>query len=311
MDLENIVIEGGGVRAIAYVGAVKHMEELGILQNIKRFAGSSGGAIVAGALAVGYNAKELEDLMVNTDFMQFKDDKWGIIRDLWCFFKRFGYMSANRFYEWYGELLAKKTGNPNITFKELYDKYGKVLVLTGMCVNKRELHLYHHESNPDMKIRLAARISMGLPFVFAAIKWKNDILIDGGTLNNYPLYVFDNEKLPNTKETQFHFNPRLHNKDTFNKKTLGLKLLDNNENDEKLYTKNVKIKNIIDFTSELINGILLRIEKLHVQEYYWERTVKIQTGDIDTVDFGITQKEKEFLISEGYKGSKLFFSQNS
>jgi len=38
------------------------MEDSGILKNIKRFAGSSAGAICAGLLAVGCTAQEIADL---------------------------------------------------------------------------------------------------------------------------------------------------------------------------------------------------------------------------------------------------------
>ncbi|KAF6026289.1 hypothetical protein EB796_015405 [Bugula neritina] len=64
---ENTVFEGGGVKGIAYVGAVKCLNDVGI--RLKRFAGSSIGATVAGFLSVGYTADEmvalyLQDLSV-------------------------------------------------------------------------------------------------------------------------------------------------------------------------------------------------------------------------------------------------------
>ena len=43
----NLVFKGGGVRGIAYMGALAILEEVEVLKNIKRVAGTSSGAIAA------------------------------------------------------------------------------------------------------------------------------------------------------------------------------------------------------------------------------------------------------------------------
>ena len=50
----NLVFEGGGVKGIAYVGAMKVLKEEGILPNIKRVGGTSAGAINATLFALGF-----------------------------------------------------------------------------------------------------------------------------------------------------------------------------------------------------------------------------------------------------------------
>lgn len=42
---ENLVFEGGGVKGLAFCGALKILEQKGIMANVKRLAGSSAGAI--------------------------------------------------------------------------------------------------------------------------------------------------------------------------------------------------------------------------------------------------------------------------
>ena len=42
----NLVFEGGGVKGIAYVGALEVLDQEGILKDIKRVAGTSAGAMV-------------------------------------------------------------------------------------------------------------------------------------------------------------------------------------------------------------------------------------------------------------------------
>lgn len=39
------------------------MEDLGIMSNVKRFAGTSAGAITAALVAVGYSSKEVDEFL--------------------------------------------------------------------------------------------------------------------------------------------------------------------------------------------------------------------------------------------------------
>ena len=51
----NLVFEGGGVKGIAYIGAMQVLEEKGILTSVQRVGGTSAGAINATLLALGYS----------------------------------------------------------------------------------------------------------------------------------------------------------------------------------------------------------------------------------------------------------------
>ena len=78
---KNLVFEGGGVKGIAYVGALKKLEEEDILQNIERVAGTSAGAMVAVLIGLGYTAEELRTILWDINFQNFLDDSWGFVRD--------------------------------------------------------------------------------------------------------------------------------------------------------------------------------------------------------------------------------------
>ncbi|MDQ7860327.1 patatin-like phospholipase family protein [Peribacillus frigoritolerans] len=58
---KNLIFEGGGVKGLAFVGALEILEENHILENIKRFGGTSAGAITALLLGLGYNAKQIRE----------------------------------------------------------------------------------------------------------------------------------------------------------------------------------------------------------------------------------------------------------
>ena len=65
------IFQGGGVKAIGHLGAIKALEERGF--RCVKAAGSSAGAIVASLLIVGYNADELKDIIMNLDITKMKE----------------------------------------------------------------------------------------------------------------------------------------------------------------------------------------------------------------------------------------------
>ena len=76
-QFRNLVFEGGGVKGIAYSGAIKILEKKGIMKDIQRVAGTSAGAITATLLAVGVDADGVQKIVGGTSFRKFMDDSFG------------------------------------------------------------------------------------------------------------------------------------------------------------------------------------------------------------------------------------------
>ncbi len=283
---ENLVFEGGGAKGIAFCGALRSLSEHGIIKNIKRIAGSSAGSIVAGAIAVGYNYNEVQDILIDADFNKFKDTNYGVVGYLYRLLNYYGLYLGDYFYEWYGKLIKIKTGNIDFTLKDVYDKYGVELVITGTCVNKSSVVYFNHNDNPDMPVRLAVRISMSMPYVFESIKYKGNIYVDGGVLDNYPIWYFGNDN-----------------------KTLGLKLVNPTERrDNQIFHTNTPINNIKDFSYNIINGMLEQIERLHINDTYWQHTITINTLGVYATEFDIAKDTKKKLIDSGYNCTNEFIT---
>ena len=73
----NLVFEGGGVKGIAYVGALQVLEEKGILPNIVRVGGTSAGAINAVLVGLNYTPAETQQILNKMNFEKFMDDEDG------------------------------------------------------------------------------------------------------------------------------------------------------------------------------------------------------------------------------------------
>jgi NTE family protein len=115
----NLVFKGGGVKGIAYAGALQQLDEMGYLRQIKRVAGTSAGAITASLLALGYTANEIEDIVVNQmDFASFMDKSW-LPGNVSRFLKSFGWYKGDAFKNWLGGLVKTKTGSVLTNFNDL------------------------------------------------------------------------------------------------------------------------------------------------------------------------------------------------
>ena len=298
-EYDALVIEGGGVKGVFVTGALKKLEELGILQNIKKFAGSSAGAILVGALACGYTADELYEVMKELDFNQFKDGYGWVFGKLYRLFRKYGLYRGKTFYDWYGDIIAVKTGDKDITLEQIYYNYGKTVVVTGTCMNRKKTYYYSHITHPNMTLRKAVRISMGIPGFFEAIFMRNeedgqmDILVDGGYLNNYPIKVFDKDYDESVDLT---------------KKVIGINLFSHDEHPEsQIYNGYTDINGMIDYLGCLFSTALLQIERLHIHKEDWLRTIPIQSNDVSAIDFDLSLKKKQEMFKSGYDDACAFF----
>jgi len=117
----NLVFEGGGVKGIAYVGALQVLEERGILPGIQRVGGTSAGAITALLLGLGYALSEIEKILRELNFRNFLDDSWGLVRDVNRLVTEFGWYKGDFSRAWIGERIKTRTGNSESTFLEIAD----------------------------------------------------------------------------------------------------------------------------------------------------------------------------------------------
>ena len=118
----NLVFEGGGVKGIAYVGALGVLKEKGVLKNIQRVGGTSAGAINGLLVGLGYTVTEMKEILFKLDFTNFLDDDWGIVRDTKRLVEKYGWYKGNFFHQWIGNRLKEKAGDADATFKELREK---------------------------------------------------------------------------------------------------------------------------------------------------------------------------------------------
>jgi len=294
-NFKNLVFEGGACLGVAYSLSVQELENRGILKDICRVGGTSAGSIMALLVSLGYRSPDIWNELNNVDFNKFLDYNLPLRLDcILRLFKNFGLYKGKFFEDWIKKIICKKTGNSEITFKELKDKRFLELYIIGANLNTSSYTIYSWEHSPDMPVYKAVRISMSVPLLFSSIvdSSKNQN-IDGGILNNYPVRLFDKKKYIDGTDSQEYI---------FNNSTLGFRLSSKNEDNE--YKS---INNIIDYLYNLIRIIMNVQSNSHLETDDWNRTIYICTDGINGFDFNMSQETKVKLIKAGQQGIKEYF----
>lgn len=303
---ENLSFEGGGCRGFAYCGAIKALDEAGILSNLKRFSGTSVGALFAALLASDFSATEIINISDILDFSSLSTTGC-CLSTMYNVWNNFGVNSLNKIEIQFRQILKKKV-DPDITLKGLYDLTSKDLVIVTCCLNKEHPLYFHHSQFPDIKLIDAMIASISVPFIFQPRKYTfmgtSDYYVDGGLVDNYPIWVF------NDLNALYQNKLDLVDKEKIVPSTLGLKLLgQDEENSIKVYNGRKQIKNVLGLGIQIINTLMMQIERSEISTSYIKQTVPIQTGDVYFLDFEITKEKRDILIQSGYDSTKKYLEQ--
>ncbi len=177
-------------------GALEVLAQKGILDQVERVAGTSAGAINAVLMGLGYAPDEMLEILAALDFRQFKDDSFGVLRDSERLLHEFSWYKGDVFHAWISDLIERKAGNPDATFKELQERGGfKDMYFCGTNLSTRFGEVFSFEHTPRTRVADAVRISMSIALFFASIRAaRGDVYVDGGVLDNYPVKIFDRVK---------------------------------------------------------------------------------------------------------------------
>ena len=305
VDYENLVFEGGGVCSFAYCGAIFQLEKMGILSKIKRFAGSSIGALFAGLLAADFTAREIWEVQTIINFGDLSN-KYDV-SNAFNLFKNLGVNSSSSIRKQINAILSTRISRDE-TLSGLFEKTGKELVLVSCCLNTEKAVYFHHATHGNIKVIDAIIASMSIPVFFRPLQLslfnEEYFFVDGAIVDNYPIWIFnDIDALYKNKITSF-------DRENVNPLTLGLKL---NNHGQKLNGSNSKtpVTNIIDLLCLMGNILAGVVDSNNYSDKYKEQTIKISNSDVYFLDLFITKDHISQLVKNGIEGVKNYFNNSS
>jgi NTE family protein len=292
------VFSGGGVKGIAFAGAVAAAEEAGYTEWV-RLAGTSAGAIAAMALAVGYDANGMRRALEATDYTKIGESS-NPVRRLFNLIRRHGLTRGTGLTEWI-EGLLRDAPSPASTFGELDGRLQVVgcdLAHSRLVVFPDDLALYEDlDGNAlrpeEFSIAEAVRVSSGYPYFFPPLQLrdratkKGAVLVDGGVASAFPVFLFDRRE------------PR--------HPTWGFRLHAGMGVEQPSHREIAGIDWPIDMARAILDTAMNAFDTRDVLGF-GDRVVSIPTGDVETLDFSLSAEEREFLYRSGHEAGAAFFA---
>lgn len=191
-----LVLSGGGALGLAHVGVIQALEEAGIRPDL--IVGTSMGAVVGGAYASGYSAKDLRKITDELDWNEIfnarpsrSDISYRRKRDQQTFPVKFS-VKINR--------SSVSLPTAVIGDQGLMAALSGIVAGRDLAVSFDELPIPFRAVATDIEtgtpvvldhgnLATAMRASMAVPGVFAPEPINGDLLVDGGLSNNIPVDV--------------------------------------------------------------------------------------------------------------------------
>jgi predicted acylesterase/phospholipase RssA len=179
---KRLVLSGGSVKGLAYVGALKYFEEnKDTFGSIREFVGTSIGSLASLLIILNYTSSQLKKLFWDLEFSNLQS------LSMSSFLETFGLDDGKLVEKFIKDCISSKGLSPEISFSQLQNITGKSLVACGTNVDKQEFRFFDSVRTPHMPVFLALRISMAIPILFQPILFEGNHYVDGGITNDIPV----------------------------------------------------------------------------------------------------------------------------
>jgi NTE family protein len=264
--VKNLILSGGSMKGLAYIGMIKCIEEYNIVKSIDNYVGTSIGACVCFCLLIGYTYEELYDVFINLDINKARNIQ---IDNILNFGNTYGVDNGDKIVKILKVFLKKKLQVNSISFNELYKKTHKNITIIGSCLNTTSVEYFNLKNSPNMDVIDALRISISIPLFFTPVIYENKYYVDGALTNNYPIDICVNN----------------------NKETLGIVLTSNTY-------KYTEINSIDNYLISIINTNFVHQDKEKIKKYY-DVTIDLEI-ECNSFDFSLSTEIKMDIINQGY-----------
>jgi NTE family protein len=305
----DLVLEGGGVKGIAHVGAITALAAAGY--EFPRVAGASAGAIAAAFTAARVPPERMHELMTSgLDYRKVPDPDWlGRVpmagAPLAIVFEK-GVFQGDYLHRWIRDTLRAEAGVERWGDLRLEDAdsslspaqaYRLVVMVTdvsrGALVRLPWDYEVYGKDPDEQPVADAIRASASMPFVFRPVpfRWEppsqnTSWLVDGGACSDFPVEVFDRTdgKAPRWP-------------------TFGVKLQARPDPGKLLN----EFDTTLGFAEALLQTVINGNDQVHLSDpCVLERTIFVDTSFVSSTNFQLSTNEQRELFRRGQDAAGQF-----
>lgn len=189
---KELVLSGGGCNGSMAIGALAALNTLlakNWLADFDMFTGTSIGAFISFCLCIGLDLNEIHVFFVNhtSTFATLEIDAKYMYQN-----RAVG--TLNLFRTLMRKEIQARFKKPRLTFAELYQLTAKKLNVCCVCVNNAQPYFFSNAATPEADVCEAVVSSMSVPFLFPCVEIGGSLFVDGGLVNNFPIFYESEEK---------------------------------------------------------------------------------------------------------------------
>lgn len=204
------------------------------------------------------------------------------------FFWKMGIYKGNELEKWVEEKLAAKGLR---IFSDLPPQTLRVIasdLSNGQLVVLPDDLVKYGISPGSFSIAKAIRMSCSIPYFFEPVKLRSmdgtNIIVDGGVLSNFPMWLFDRENVQKLRPV------------------LGIKLSPNEYEHEKH-----QIKNAFQLFGALFETMKDAHDSRYISKKHAKNIIFIPTEGVLATEFHLTDIKKQALLDLGKESAEKFF----
>jgi NTE family protein len=320
----DLVLEGGGVKGIAHLGALSALEADGY--TFHRVAGTSAGAVVGALVAACLQSgKRVSDIVPllrsgagkdSIDYAKIPDGRIPVpvvnqIDEGIAILQHYGANPGQYLRDWVHRVLKDLTGVetfadlelPDASRQDLSDDQRYRLVVLAADVSRGSLvrlpwdYRALYGLNPDEQyVADAVRASASIPFFFrpSALHWGDgsgnvSYVVDGGACSDFPIEIFDRTDGGRRRWPTF-----------------GVKLAARQGPDALVNT----VSNVLNFATSILETAVNGNDQIHLADpCVVDRTIFIDTSAVGAEDFDLTPAQQQQLFGNGEEAARAFLTQ--
>jgi predicted acylesterase/phospholipase RssA len=289
MKIKALVISGGGYFGFSEYGALKYLITNSIidLNEIKEFYTCSIGSIIAIILSLKLEWDLLDDYLIKRPWNKILKINLESILEI---YRKKGLIEKKFFLDILLPLFEYLNIPITITLKEFEEKVNYKFNFSTTSYDKLEYIKINSEEYPDIELLDAINMTCCIPVIFVPVYYKNNLFMDGGILNGYPV----DDALDKYKKNEI-FGIRLQMKFEKEKENINLSEL-----------------NIFEYLLHIILMMRNKISKVHENEL--ENYIFIYTEHITIKEFKevLNSEEKRIeLIELGINRAKEIYNKEN
>jgi NTE family protein len=187
MEIDTLILSGGGVNCLGLFGSLKYLEENKIIKkdfkNIKTIIGVSGGIFNIIPFLLNLSYESIIKIVLNYDCEKIIDLENFTINDILL---DYGILT-NPGSQIIETILINKGLSKELTLIELYNLTNINLISKVVNLTQSRVIYVNHESHPNLKLTVVCDMTSCIPGIFKPIIYEDEYYVDGAVCGNFPI----------------------------------------------------------------------------------------------------------------------------